>query len=128
MKLEVGAYKIDTFGVDSRIIPLWYVKRLDNTKCLVFCLWISSRIKQIKILDKIKEILSDCTYIDRTSDSRLIVLNLDSFQKEIEEKAFDIDIFDLDFVKELEYEEVRETFGDIEKNKELWDLETYKEN
>ena len=54
MKLEVGAYKIDTFGVDSRIIPLWYVKRLDDTKCIVFCLWISSRIKQIKNATNLK--------------------------------------------------------------------------
>ena len=129
MKLDVGVYRFSLYNEsDSRVIPLWEVK-LGNEK-RIFCLILfNESVKQLSVIDKIKEILNNKdSYIDNTRSYRLAVIEEKSFNRDLKEIITDFKILDKDFIEILEYEEVREMFANKDNHKEMWELKTWKEN
>ena len=129
MKLDVGVYRFSFYNEsDSRVIPLWEVKLEDEKR--IFCLILfNESIKQLSVIDKIKEILNNKdSYIDKTGSYRLAVIGEKSFYKDLKEIITDFKILDKDFIEILEYEEVREMFANKDNHRAMWDLKTWKEN
>ena len=129
MKSDVGVYRFNLFiESDSRIIPLWEVMLGDEKR--IFCLVIfNETIKQLSVINKIIEILNEGnSYIDKTGDSRLAVVGKESFLRDLGNEITDFKILDQDFIEALEFEEVREMFANKDIHKEMWEIESWKEN
>ena len=142
MKLDVGVYNYKINKSNTYIIPIWDVFiinewnniRLQHGELEVnkraFCLIIYDlNIKEIKILDALKEVFcnrSENNYTANKGNIQLSVISWKSLLLDLNKKVDDFKILDLDFIQELEYEEVREMFGNKEKHPQLWEISSWK--
>ena len=135
MKSVHGAYNTKLNEKDVIIIPLWFVfklgewnnvsirKNIDVEK-RAFCLYIyDTEIKEISIIESLKKVFNNKSHNKYNEGVyQLAVISWNSLILELDKKIEDLKILDLDFIKDLEYEEVREMFGNKEYHPELWKI------
>ena len=142
MKLDVGVYNYEINQSNSYIIPIWDVfiinewnniERSQHGKLEVdkraFCLIIYDlNIKEIEILDALKKVFYNKSknYTANNGNIQLAVISWKSLLLDLNKKVDDFKILDLDFIRELEFEEVREMFGNKEKHPQLWEISSWK--
>ncbi len=143
MKSAVGAYNTKIFDKkDSILIPIWEVyifdevllgRAIHNTSITerVMCLIIFDKnIKKISVIDAIKDILYSGleSYEDKNEKYRLCVISKNSLISDLcqDNKISNFEITDVDFVKDLEFEEVREMFGNKKLHPHLWKIGSLK--
>ena len=142
MKLDVGVYNYEINQSNSYIIPIWDVfiinewnniERSQHGKLEVdkraFCLIIYDlNIKEIEILDALKKVFYNKSknYTANNGNIQLAVIRWKSLLLDLNKKVDDFKILDLDFIRELEFEEVREMFGNKEKHPQLWEISSWK--
>ena len=142
MKSVVGAYNTKIFDKkDCILIPIWEVYmfdevllgRIHNTSIIerVMCLIIFDKnIKKISVIDAIKDILYSGleSYEDKKGEYRLCVMSKNSLISDLCQvnKISNFEITDIDFVKDLEFEEVREMFGNKKLHPHLWKIGSLK--
>ena len=137
-KLEnsvLGIYNGQINNKDCFIIPIWEVfvvktfyehyKNEMNAEKSYFCLVIfNTNIKSISVINTIGKIFrtGSVDFCDLTETYRVIVISKDYRNELFKSKVKNFTITDKDFAESLNFEEVREMFGDKKNHPALWSL------